>query len=55
MKIYAVTWVVGETIEVQAKSPEEAEDIVTNMTEKQLFYDMENIMAAFEIVDIEPC
>ena len=55
MKSYAVTWVVGETIEVEANSSEEAESIVANMTNEQLFVDMENIMAGFEIIDIEPC
>jgi hypothetical protein len=55
MKCYAVTWTVGETIKIEANSAEEAEDIVTNMTDKQLFDDMKNIMAGFEIICVDLC
>ena len=53
MTSYAITWTVGETRVVEAHSIAQAEEIIINMTDEELLKDMKNIMASFEIIDIE--
>jgi len=53
MALYAITWTVGETRVVNARSIAQAEEIIINMTDAELLKDLKNIMASFEIMDIE--
>ena len=53
MASYAITWIVGETRVVNARSKAQAEEIVSNMTDEELLEDLKNIMASFEIVEIQ--
>jgi hypothetical protein len=53
MALYAITWTVGETRVVNARSIAHAEEIITNMTDDELLRDLKNIMASFEVMDIE--
>jgi hypothetical protein len=53
MNTYAVTWTIGETKLIKATSKSEALDIVANLTDADLLADIRNIMASFEVTDIE--
>lgn len=53
MASYAITWTVGETRVVNARSKAQAEEIILNMADEELLKDLENIMASFEIMEIE--
>lgn len=53
MALYAITWIVGETRVIEARSRAQAEEIITNMTDEELLEDLENIMASFEIMEID--
>ena len=53
MALYAITWTVGETRVIEARPIAHAEEIIINMTNEELLKDLKNIMASFEITNVE--
>jgi hypothetical protein len=53
MNTYAITWSIGETRLIEAKSESDALIILENLSNDDLLANLENIMASFEVMDIE--